>query len=409
MPVYINHAAIQNQNSSNNTNPTNIIYNAAAYTTETGTEELAAQSQTVRYQLATATQQSGSTSRTASQAPWQFTLAPLGPILPGSVILQVGSEIWYDDGDGRLLRNYNPSTGTGTAQGTIDYESTEVVIDHYDGRPTSATITPLAILVGEDWSILKKADFRTSAAPLRPNGFTIRADDWETGNQYTGQADSQGAISGAGVGGSVDLQKGIASVAFSQPVQAASVFYNAVSFKQIPLDPAILGLDPVRLPADGRVPIMRDADILVLTHTARDDVATPSAGDTLNAGRDRLHDIWLEDENGSRLAADQYTADKEAGTLTLADPLSLEDEQSSALVGQLTLVHRVDEMALCTEARIDGTLQLAQPLYHDLPAGDTWVASAVYLGSLRARVRNWASYTTDPNDYDGEGASTSAQ
>jgi hypothetical protein len=104
----------------------------------------------------------------------------------------------------------------------------------------------------------------------------------------------------------------------------------------------------------------------------------------------------------------QYVLNKETGIATLATPFVAQDAESNALVGDLLFVHRIDDMALCTEARIDGTLQLAQPLYHDFPAGETWVASAVYLGNLRARVKDWASYVSDPG-YDGTGVTNNAQ
>lgn len=403
MPTYINDAQISYNQDANESQAT------VKYTTTQVTEEVSAQSVTVNYQLAAATEAAASDAIGAAARPWRFYLADVGPVVPGSVILDVAGALWFDDGEGRLLRNYSPVTGTGTPQGTIDYESTEVLIEDYAGRPNTATITPIGLLIGEDWSVLQRSEFRTSAAPLRPNGFTVRADDFETEVQYNGAADAQGIITGDGVTGEVTLQDGIATLAFPAPVLASTLFYNAVSYKNIPLDPDILGLDPVRLPSDGRVPIMRDADILVMTHTATDLIASPAADLVVNAGRDKLYDAWIEDDNQTRLDPAMYVLDKEAGTATLANPFTAQDEQANALVGDLYFVHRVDEMALCTEARIDGALQLAQPTYHELPANDTWVASAVYLGDLRARVKNFASYTTDPGNYDDEGTATTSQ
>nr|BDD44431.1 hypothetical protein 7 [Saccharospirillaceae bacterium] len=384
--------------------------NSVKYTSTSVTEEIKSYDVDVNYQLAAGTEQTVTGEAIPIvQAPWRFHLHDIGPIVPGSVVLSIDGELWFDDGDGRLVRNYSTNTGTGSPQGTIDYSTTEVNIDDYPGRPITATVTPIACLVGDDWSVLKQSTFRTSAAPLRPNGFTVRADDIEDGTQFNGEADSQGTLSGDGITGEVELQKGIATITFPEPVSAASVFYNAVAFKQIPLDPEILGLDPVRLPADGKVPILRDGEIIVLTHTQKDLIVSPTAGQVINAGRDRLHAAWIEDDNGTRLDLAQYTLDKEAGTATLADPFIAQDADSNALVGDLHFVHRIDDMALCTEARIDGHLQLAQPVYHDFPAADTWVASAVYLGNLQARVHGWASYKTDPGNYDDDGVPTTAQ
>lgn len=385
-----------------------VAQNRAQYTRETAFEVIRAHNCDVSYQLAAGTSQTVTEAKTMAQSPWRFELIERGPIVPGSVILQIAGELFFDDGEGNIVRNYSTSTGAGTVVGLIDYESTRCTIDNYTGRPLTATVTPIAIVVGDDWSVLNRTTFRTSAAPLRPNGFNVRADNVESGVQYNGQADNQGVITGDGITGDVDLQKGLAEITFPAPVLASTVFYNAVSYKQIPLDPAILGLDPVRLPSDGRVPILRDADILVITHTQKDLVNAPAAGLVVNAGRDRLHDAWFEDSQGTRLDPAQYTLNKEAGTATLATPFVAQDAENNALVGDLFFVHRIDDMALCTEARIDGTLQLAQPLYHNFPADETWVASAVYLGNLRGRVKNFACYVTDPG-YGGTGTPSNGQ
>lgn len=382
--------------------------NTTRYSTFAFREEIIAQDVHVAYRLSADAELSDSETITAISAPWRFALMDEGTIVPGSVILQIGSEIWFDDGEGRLLRNYNTSTGVGTILGTIDYSTTEVVINNYAGRPIIATVTPIACVAGEDWSVVKSTTFRTIAAPLRPNGFNVRADDVETSEQYNAQADNEGTLSGDDITGSVDLRNGIAEIVFPAPVFASTVFYNAVSYKSVPLDPEILGLDPVRLPADGRVPIFRDADILVITHTKKDLIESPDDGLVIDAGRDKLYSAWIEDEEGIQLDPDQYTLDKEAGTATLADPFEAIDADGEPLAGDLFFVHRVDDMALCTEARLNGALQLAQPLYHSFPANETWVASAVYLGDLRGRVKDFGCYTTDPG-YGGTGTPSAGQ
>ena len=382
--------------------------NSAKYTATPTQEEIVSHPVQIVYRFAADAEQSANDTIADQLYPWRFHIAPTGPIVPGSVVLQIDSEYWFDNGQGQLIRNYNTNTGVGTVLGSIDYTTTEVVIDDYAGRPITATVTPIACVIGEDWAVLKDTSFRTAAAPLRPNGFTVRADDSETGEQYNALADNEGDLSGDGVTGEVNLERGLADISFPAPVLASSVFYNAVSYKSVPLDPEILGLDPVRLPADGRVPILRDGDILVMTHTARDVIVDPVAGMVVDAGRDKLYDIFIEDSEGTRLDPAMYTVNKEAGTATLATPFTAQDAESNALVGDLYAVHRVDEMAQCTEARIDGTLQLAQPIYHDLPADETWVASAVYLGNLRARVKNFGCFVTDPG-FGGEGTPSTAQ
>lgn len=386
----------------------NTTYYSAAYRYTAYNYAVLAQDVTIFYQHAAGSGVEATESIAQPDTKWRFSLAKEGPVLPGSVVLSISGGLWFDDGEGRLLKNYNTSTGVGTVVGTIDYQSSLCVIDKYTGSPLTANVETISCVVGSDWALLLNATFRTAAAPLRPNGFNVRADNFDQSEQLNGQADNQGDLSGDGITGAVDLQKGIAEITFPQPVLASTVFYNAVSYKQIPLDPDILGLDPVRLPSDGRVPILRDADILVITHTQKDEIESPVAGLLIDAERDRLHDAWIEDSLGTRLDPEQYTLNKESGTATLATPFIAQDAGSNALVGNLFFVHRIDDMALCTEARIDGTLQLAHPLYHDFPADETWVASAVYLGDLQARVKSWRSTTTDVG-YDGTGTVTNAQ
>lgn len=382
--------------------------NATKYNNKAIIEEIVAHNVTVNYQLAAGTEADDQQSFLFNATPWSFTLVTRGPITAGSVVLSIADQLWFDNAEGVLWSNYSTATGSGVAAGTIDYASGIVRIPYYTGRPVSTTVTALGCVVGEDWAPIRTASFRVNAAPLRPNGFTVRAQHFTTGAQLNAQADAEGDLNGDGIIGAVDLQSGVADVTFPAPVVAATLFYNAVSFKQVPLDPDILGLDPVRLPSDGRVPIIRDADILVLTHTRRDLIDTPDDGLLIAAGRDRLHAAWIEDSHGTQLDPDQYTLNKTAGTATLAVPFVAQDADSNPLVGNLFFVHRIDDMALCTEARINGALQLAQPLYHAFPEGETWVASAVYMGNLRARVTGWVSYTTDPG-YGGIGTLTSAQ
>ena len=52
------------------------------------------------------------------------------------------------------------------------------------------------------------------------------------------------------------------------------------------MDSRLIGLDPVRLPADGRVPIYREGDVVVLAHEQTTDVGTPTAGQVVNLPRD---------------------------------------------------------------------------------------------------------------------------
>jgi hypothetical protein len=82
-----------------------------------------------------------------------------------------------------------------------------------------------------------------------------------------------------------------------------TALFNAVAVSNLPLSAEVLGLDPVRLPVDGRVPVLRKGDVLVIHHTATTSPATVSNGQTINLGRVRIARVRVignDDETISR-------------------------------------------------------------------------------------------------------------
>ena len=165
----------------------------------------------------------------------------------------------------------------------------------------------------------------------------VRAD---TAEIITATADFNGDLDTAEIQGHIDTSIGWADIRFTdggsldkQPITIIpqSVRYNTIVETSLPLDAELIGLDPVRLPPDGKVPIYRQGDIVVISHTANapfiDNNGTPTAGQTINLARDHQAAILVEDSNGIELDSAQYTTDRSAGTLTMADPLSLIDEE----------------------------------------------------------------------------------
>src|SRR5690606_9246480 len=114
------------------------------------------------------------------------------------------------------------------------------------------------------------------------------------------------------------------------PVIAALVTYNGVVQSSMPMSAELLGLDPVRLPADGRVPIYREGDVLVIHHTAVHEVV-PEAGATVTFDRAYQADVEVVDSKGVPMSPAQYSVNREAGTLTWADPVLLIDAEDNML------------------------------------------------------------------------------
>ena len=115
----------------------------------------------------------------------------------------------------------------------------------------------------------------------------------------TASADLNGVLSGSSIAGTVDHEFGLFTLRFGawvldssltaaekaepwydaadvvgglifkpQPVLPSSIRFNCVLYSYLPLSASLLGLNPVRLPMDGKVPFCRPGDSAVVHHTA---------------------------------------------------------------------------------------------------------------------------------------------
>lgn len=334
---------------------------------------------------------------------WELLRPGSDPIVPGSLLLQWGSE-QYIDRDGMLFKGIDSRTNAGIAVGTIDYAAATASLSTWPANQT-AQVQRLACLTSKTGFSTTRLFFRTPGAPLRPGSLQLTAVRADTGQLVTAAGDVNGVIADGVVHGTVDWSTGIVEIAFTTdpddetgvsdvPMIASLIRFNVVLQTSLPLDAGLLGLDPVRLPADGRVPIYREGDVLVIHHTAETVVESPVAGGTLTLGRDRQADIEIVDGDGLRLSADAYTVDREAGSVTWLNPLVLQDDEGTPLGLPLIVRDRVEHMALCTEVQITGALGISAPMPWDLPQGETQVSSAVAWGDLQARVHAWFSQQT---------------
>ncbi|USE38066.1 hypothetical protein [Endozoicomonas sp. SCSIO W0465] len=338
-------------------------------------------------------------------------------MLPGSVVFEWNGETYYDR-DGSLYKNLSTETNAGVQVGRVDYSGGMATLASYpDGTVNTATIQAAAT-IGVGFKIDAVA-FRTPGAPIRQGSLQLTAVRVDNGDIITATADFNGEFDTAEVVGSIDVTTGWCEIQFTDgtdPIYVIpqSVRYNCVVETSLPLDAELIGLDPVRLPPDGKVPIYRAGDIVVITHTDSTDIGTPYAGLIVALDRDHQAEIVVEDSAGALLASDQYTVDREAGTVTFADPLSLIDAESNPLSAPYTIKDRVEHMSVLSDVQINGDLSIISPVPWDLPASETSVSSAVVYGDLQARVKNFFSQKVwdngDPNwtDY-REGDQTTAQ
>lgn len=345
-----------------------------------------------------------------------------GTLIPGSIAFTLGGKT-YIDRSGVVYRDVDHRTNAGIAVGTIDYNTGRVTLTSYPAG-TSGAVQLIAGLSHTTGFTVSAATFRTSGAPIRPASLQITAVRADTGETVTATSNLNGLIDSGIIKGVVDHQTGIVQLRFTTNIEDLSgesevdvipalLKYNAVTQTNLPLDANLIGLDPVRLPADGRVPIYRDGDVIVIHNTDEMQVV-PNAGATIELGRTHQAAIEVVDSLGVPMRTDQYTVSREEGTLTWANPVLSVDSQGDPLTPPLLLRDRVEHMTICTGVQISGVLSFGSPLPWSLPAGNTFVSSAVTWGDLQARVFKWFTQSTwnqgSPNWSDSPiGNSTTAQ
>ncbi len=337
-------------------------------------------------------------------------------ILPGSVIFEWAGESYFDRA-GVLYKNVSTQTNAGTAVGTIDYTGGLATFSSYPDGANGA-IEVKALSTSRAGFQTNTVAFRTPGAPLRAGSLQIWANRADTGERISAQADFNGLIQSDEIDGFVDTQTGWCKIHFTDgandiDVLPQTISYNTVVLTSIPLDSTLIGLDPVRLPADGRVPIYRQGDVVVVAHEQTTEIGTPTAGQIITLSRDHQVAIEVVDAAGSSLDPTQVTINREAGSLLFADPLVLRDAESTPLVQPLSVIDRIEQMSVVSDVQINGSLSVIAPLAWEFPTGST-VSSAVVYGDLQARTKNIFTQRTwnssDPNwTTEPIGSETSAQ
>jgi hypothetical protein len=331
---------------------------------------------------------------------------------------------YYVKSGGTIVVNPNASTGVGTTVGSASLVGgmAGVLLTTWPAGASSlvtriagATQPPLGLGTP---LVVTSATFRTAVSPLVNSGFQIAGTFAVSGATFTATPNSAGAvISGTavvgstpgsyGVFGKVDFEQGIAVLYFGRrvpvsmaadpgvvdltdlglagvtyvqqyQVRADTLRYNATGYSYLPLDPDILGLNPVRLPADGRVPIFRQGTFAVLGHTGTVGPTTVANAQVINCGRTRLSRVRVVGNNGVIINTG-YTADLDAGTVTFTNVAGYSQP--------VTVEHRIEDTALVSNAQITGQISFTRPSTHVYPVPGSYISSALVAGDVRARVQ----------------------
>lgn len=340
-------------------------------------------------------------------------------IIAGSVRFQLGGST-YVDRLGSLYHSIDPNTGSGVVAGTLSYDhGTATITDWAPSAANSITLRSMSTEMNVD--PIDEVTFRIPVIPVRSGSLQVRA--VPTTSPYTASAvqataDANGRFNTEYMFGTVDYQTGVVRIKFGKKVvvdndvkaqdwyreeatfmeggiqkivkprfmYADTIRYNAVGYTYMPLSAGILGLDPVRLPSDGRVPIFRQGDVAVVHHT--EDLPfpvspVPSVGTTLDVGRDRLSYIKVYDAADVPVDPTMYNVDLEDGIVVL----NYNYVQGSYVL-PLRAEHRIEDMSLISDVQINGVLSLTRPLTHNFPVPGSFVSSALILGDMQARAHS---------------------
>ena len=349
-------------------------------------------------------------------------------IVPGSVQFTWMGHVFIDV-DGVLYRD-RTGAGAGFVAGQLDYSSGIAEIYDYvvAGSPTDFTLDSLWT-VRRNWTTAS-IFMRTQAAPLKPGGFVMNLSDAQ-GNAITATGDLTGNITGTHLRGKLDYESGVVELQFGDyvldatltdadkaewwydaddvgavqadkiwrpwPVDPTTLRYNTVAFFYLPLDAELLGLDPVRLPQDGRVPIYQTGGRVFVGHTRTGTPITVSNGQTIDLARTRLSLVRVTGADGNVIVSG-YSVDLKLGLVTFHDV--------TGYAQPVTIEDRIADMVLVSDVGIDGTLKFNRQLTHNYPVPGSYVSSALMAGDLRARVsipfdqQTWANVWADVQNGD---------
>ncbi|MDH6168120.1 hypothetical protein M2282_003271 [Variovorax boronicumulans] len=330
--------------------------------------------------------------------------------VPGSVNFTLGGKTFFDRA-GSIYSDLDPTTGAGTLAGSFDYATCTASLTTWPASG-STDVMVNSLLTTLDGQPVEYVVFRTPVAPVRTGSLQLLATRLNGGTVNV-TADASGTIVGPDVLGTFDYSTGVAKVRFGSwvvaagnegeiwyradavgtdgkiwkpaPVFASTIRYNAVAFTYLPLDASLLGLDPVRLPQDGRVQIFRKGGLVVIGNTKRMGAAVVSAGQTLNVGRERLSSLRVIGSDGLTIVGG-YTRNLDAGTVTFNDV--------TGYAQPVEVEHRIEDMLGVSDVQNNGRLAFTRRITHDYAAGESYVSSALMTGDLKARVSTFFDQQT---------------
>lgn len=234
------------------------------------------------------------------------------------------------------------------------------------------------------------ANLSFATPPLKNQSLKLNID----GNLINADVNGNIVLGGTNIG-HVDAGKGIVMLNLSSPAQ--QITWQGVAISYLSVDSSIVKIDTVRLPQDGRVPIFRKSDTILIRNAKTDDLGSAfTGGQTIQLSRADVDRICLVDSDNKAVDATLWDYDLDAGTITLKPSIDL-----SSYKMPLKATHSQEQRNAITDIDIDGTLTLKFPANRDYALDDTYVSSVLIGGDLAVRVsvpftqRSWNNVWQD--------------
>lgn len=307
---------------------------------------------------------------TATKLSLDVPTSVTAPVIPNSL-----KTMGYADLAGQMINEQ------GGVVGAIDYGSANVALSDWRTSANPIVIDSAA----QEYFVppVSSIVFRTQSAPLKPESLTVSVEVDEPKSLAAVRFDVDGAVTGdsGNVRGFVDYKAGVVGL-YHDKLHPDTLLYTAMSYSYLPLDKELIGLDPVRLPTDGRVPFVRKGDSIAITEQKTMQLPTNAANDTFDLGFERLSDVNVVDSTGKKVSFDYLDVDLDAGILSLNSSFLM-----TGYTAPLTTKYRIMDIALVIETDISGRVTLSTPITHDYSTAAVF-SSMLLAGDMQARAFN---------------------
>jgi hypothetical protein len=312
-------------------------------------------------------------------------------LLSASMCFKMGTEL-YTGSAGSIRKGWSVATGVPatSSAGTVQAEGSITIIPA--ALPINSSNSVVWYNCAQDAATKKMLGgvFRTDSAPLKTGVFQLHTPT------LNANASDAGVLSGDFTG-TADFQRGVITWQNANGIDPTQLAYNAVFLQYLPLDVTLLGLDTARLPLDGKVPIFRVGDLVVIHNTLTFNPPNPVVKTTVySLGRTRIANVRVKDALGTVVPDTLYTVDLNLGTFMVPTASNI-----TAYTQPFSVEHRIEDMLLVSQVDISGKLTFTRSLTHAYPANSSYISGAMPFGDLFARAYNvieqstWTSVWSD--------------